>query len=437
METKPRLSTEKRIITDTISEFSLQATESVGPTQLPPTVTPDTLPPGFDTYKSLPVLVGTDYGDPIQSGKSRYGQDASTGIGFTITAEGTYVRPEFSLRMKSRTRAEAWSFINFFDSRAGKLFPFYVISPSREFSIDTPYTTGFTANPMGPEVDWAQFTDVAILLKDGTYLYREITFLVRSSNLDILLYDSAMTAQQTLDAVKIIPLYLSRLSSDSMKETWTTTEAMRSTLSTVAVHEEKSVTLTDLVEISTTPVAGAFNVLQCSGSCWKLKNCNTPAEVMYTDLNLITLFNKNKIISLVEFPFKCWSITRSNPCGGSITTPLTLDQVYGTCEECPTLSVFSPDAANCWESVVCGLSVGSFPYVDTSNSGQSGTGAFCIVGQMDSICLQDADQGGTYRLECVSGRILDLNLAYNSGDSWTSGGHTRWVYDVSFEYVSG
>ena len=378
METRPVLSQDSRAYTSDITVFDMDSIEVAGTTQVPGTFTIGSNPTGFDTYNGLPVLFNDDFSSPVAGGRSRYGSEDQMGLGVIQTVEGSYTRPEFSLRINALDRATAWKYINFFDSRAGRLHPFYVVSPKRLGSVTVIGQTGISVKPFMPVMDWARIEAVAIALNDGTHLYRTLTHNTRTVLLgeyvDILFYNSSITATQASKALGIFPLVKSRFVSDEMTENWLSTTKMQASLETVGVEQEKSVTISDIADVTTSPVSAAFSPLLCGGGCWKLTNCNDEEDIIYSDKDWVAL--NGLLVSLVEYPDEGWIVSRSSPCGGDITD-VTLDQILSECpdpiEPVPCGDIladgyFSPVSPYADYYYFDPIDIGTGPYEDNNNS---------------------------------------------------------------------
>lgn len=265
MEADVRLVGRGSIQTDHYCAVKLEAVETIGPTQIKGLVEVETLPEGFDTFRGLPVLTGpVEYARPIAFGFDRYGLESTSNVASVLDAYGSRGRAAYSLPFTCTTREIAGRLMRFFASRGGRLYPFWVASPSADYIplsliADDNSVDGVTVRAIGPERDWDYRPFVAITLNDGTVYVREISEHSRVGDVDTLTFDSAIVATFTLsDVVRVGMGHMCKFASDEMEENWVTTEKMLTALDVIEVLEEKSKAVTYLAEITTSALTSEY-----------------------------------------------------------------------------------------------------------------------------------------------------------------------------------
>ena len=236
------------VVTDRTASIKVDAVESTGDMQVGYITQPGTLPSGFSTYNDLPIFeVDVDFSQSIALSISQYGQLVNIGIDTIPTVYGDRPVESFDLPITAHDRATAFKYLSFWQSRGGKLFPFYAASPLTEF---TPLTLAVGADSLdivaeGEEIDWSMRPLLAFVLKDGTTVIREITDVSRTGAVDTLSFDAV--EDLTLAMVERVATgRLCRFNVDEQIETWQTVNVMQTVFSLIELLNEEDVTVEDL-----------------------------------------------------------------------------------------------------------------------------------------------------------------------------------------------
>lgn len=252
-----------------VIEVELDALEVVGKTALPALCPPGTLPPDYPTYDGLPILTmphGILTPEGVEMGIVREGEFDAVGLGGTGQWYGDRGRWTFTIPMVFLTRAEAWKFMKFFDSRAGRAWPFWLASPTSDYTATAITTTTIAVDASGLEGDWDDRPWIAIHLGDGTVYIRGVASVVRSGGTDTVTFDAALPEAPVLaDIRRTCIAYKCRFDSDELVEHWITTEHMQTEVSVIELLGEKSVTIAGLDRVATVPLSRAFSAPHCPG----------------------------------------------------------------------------------------------------------------------------------------------------------------------------
>ena len=242
---------------DTCSTLALEATESIGPAQLPGTTAPGVLPgtystaPGtWATYLGYPIPpLKVDFGTRPGWGFERYGAFSASGIDFIPAPFGARGRGTFNLATTAMDRAAAWTVVNLFDYCAGRMLPFWLANPQTLYRPISASTTGLVLAAVGSLVDWTLRPYVAIELLDGTVAVRTVT-AARAAGHDTLTFDSPIVGLTNATVLaRVTDAVLVRFNKDELVEEWMTDNTMACTLDLVEVSPEGAVTIANVVDV--------------------------------------------------------------------------------------------------------------------------------------------------------------------------------------------
>lgn len=253
MECLPLLDISGDAITATIVNLPITFDEVLGASTIPPVVVPGQLPPGYATYAGLPIL-NPHPSDEITIGIKRDGEIRTSGIGQVVRLDGTRGRVTIESAVLTLKRADAWKWRGFFDSRGGRCYPFWVLSPTNDLRVTARDGTGtvVTAFTGLDAFDVPKYHAALFLqMKDGSVLISKITSVARVGPNDEFTLTDPLGAFTLANVRRAGWAYLSRFDTDEMVETWRTDEVMRSEVRCIEVLEEKDVTV-DVV----TPIIG-------------------------------------------------------------------------------------------------------------------------------------------------------------------------------------
>lgn len=200
-------------------------------------------PNGSGTY---PILSLDPDWSAVSLGWSRDGNIESLGLGRVTTLDGS--RPKFTLKASwmETDRASAWSLLKLFDSRRGRLLPFWVIHPSDYWNVLAVGATFIDISPQGnfSDLDFL-FDHVGIVQTDGTRLVRNISSVV--DNTSSWRINLSASISLTLGQVsRAGPAFFMRFTQDAVLESWATDEICSMELEMVEVLNEESVTITNI-----------------------------------------------------------------------------------------------------------------------------------------------------------------------------------------------
>jgi len=223
-------------------DIELEFIEKGGVTALPPTA--DDIPPGFDTYRDIPILRPRhNYSNALSIELLKEGKQFDLGRDLETIQRGDYSRIKHRIRFQEN-RDIGWDYIRFFDTRRGRLRPFFLIDQEDIFDvvdlqpnfIDVRQTGNFTEF----QKDMGFF---GFQMEDGTCFVREI----------ITVQDVATAWRLTVaDPLPVLDFTLVRQSGrahltrnlfDSFTEKWHHCNLLTFEMRTISLLEEKDVTL--------------------------------------------------------------------------------------------------------------------------------------------------------------------------------------------------
>jgi len=287
MEARLIFKVDGSVSTDRFIALDVTVDEEEGPTQLSGSTPVGDSPTGYigntptviQEHDGLPIFdPDYDYGENISWGFVRRGQRSSEGISGINTVYGSRGMFTCSFNLRSTTRTQAFEWIRFFDSRGGRLHPFWFISPMTEY-YEHSNTAGandqISVRTGGNDLDWDFRPYIYIKETDGTIHIRGVSIAVQTAeDLYLLTLDSALPgplAASEIDSVGIA--YKARFDSDEMVEQWTTTEVMETSLSIIELENEKTVTIGDITEYATSDLQVDATQGDCSGASFLLIPC--------------------------------------------------------------------------------------------------------------------------------------------------------------------
>lgn len=242
------MSNDFETLTDHVNSCSLSILEAAGKSALPATRTG--LPIGFQTYQGYPILsVPTDWISAPRAAVSRAGEQFRSGRGVITYLQGDRPQLDFEVTFTQVSRQEAWDVIQFFESRRGRLLPFWFFAPHTLWEVKDTNVAYLEVAPVGNQNDVTAFLSyVGLVLKSGELIVRGIQSLTVAGNGNWRLnFDSALAAAPAVaDVTRATSAHLCRFASDALKENWLTDETCSFR---VGVHEllsERSATVPNL-----------------------------------------------------------------------------------------------------------------------------------------------------------------------------------------------
>lgn len=243
MQVHPQTEVEVSMLTNTLLRIDISFDEIYGSTALPPTFTD--LPPNYDSYNDYPILSTVpQWSDGVMQRLKREGSQDALGRGRVVYQRGARHRVMHSLRFQEN-RTIAWDLIRFFDSRRGRLIPFWVID------FDNIYTVALISNPnltvsssIGTLAEFqAEMDYIGVIFSDGTTAVRRASAIVDVGGAWRITMDDNLPAGYTEDDVVAFGrARLCRMEEDALKEDWETTEVCTMEIPVIELLAEQEVT---------------------------------------------------------------------------------------------------------------------------------------------------------------------------------------------------
>lgn len=246
LDTEITLSASMKELTDSACDFSMTVEEVNGFSALPPTFTGDIVP-NATVYQGYPVFdFETNWINDVEIAFNRAGQKYGRGRGQIVALRGSRPQFEFSFDLLFGDRADTFEFLNFFDSRRGRLRPFWLASPNALWGAPVAVTTGYVdVTAHGNLADLEAFVfAVAVVLEDGTVYVSNISSVTDNSGVNgtwrLNLSDAIPSV--TLALVKrVTSAHLVRFSKDAIQENWQTDSVCQIKVGMTEILNEKEV----------------------------------------------------------------------------------------------------------------------------------------------------------------------------------------------------
>jgi hypothetical protein len=228
--------------TDQTATVTLELQEIVGASALPPSWVG--LPDGFDTYDGLPIFDPShDWSVDRRVTYKRSGSQSQMGRGVVTDLRGDHARllTFWSLGMQ---RSDAWGIINFFDSRMGRLIPFWTIDPETIWTCNGVGTGYVDVEPLGDSTDFQDdFTHVGLRLADGTKIVRPVSsFVITGNYWRVQVSTNFPSGLSVSDVQGVARARKSRFNSDALTETWRTDDWATIQIETIELLDDKEIT---------------------------------------------------------------------------------------------------------------------------------------------------------------------------------------------------
>jgi hypothetical protein len=229
-----------------------EATENPSTVSLPPAEVPGAVTAGIPTHSDgLPILFWhPDWSRGATARFGRWGSYSRSGITRVPSVYGNRPRVSYTFTMRFMDRA-VWSlFRQFWDSRAGRTFPFWILSPLGDYEFKGFTAGGIKVGLTGNEEDW-QFRPYIGLERRGQadYQIRPIDSINRVSDGDVINVLDPLT--QWTDVRRVASARLVRFASDELEEQWMTDTIVDIPITVTEVTNEIEV---DIPNVSEPPV---------------------------------------------------------------------------------------------------------------------------------------------------------------------------------------
>jgi hypothetical protein len=273
VEARIELSTSGRAITDDKISSPMSGQELPGEWSISPFAEPGTTPTGFQTYESLPILTfGPDFRADVQIRYNRTGRYSSVGNTQVASLYGARMRQARGFVVSFDNREEFYDFMRFYDSRAGRAFPWWLPSFTNEYAITAFTGTGCRVSTFGPEDDWQLRPYISITLQNGTVEIREIDSVSSDGTEDTLTFKNNVPFNETDLANVALAGFAQkvRFERDEIVEEWSTSTVVDIAVTAVEVIAEEDLTLSNLTDLATTGMSDKWSPVACpfeGGDC--------------------------------------------------------------------------------------------------------------------------------------------------------------------------
>lgn len=214
-----------QMLTSDLGSAALAFQEKFSSTAQGRTSAPETTPSFCQSFGSYPIYPFFVNWKDVQAISD---QNAATSVVGLAEMSELYGDPgmKFQVPFVGRNRLESYRGLQFFDSRCGRVFPFWMASPVKGATITSVSAGGFTF--AGNGVDYAAWVGkhISFMLLDGTFAcHRVLTAGAGVATVSPSI-DTAVVSVATIK--KFSRMWLCRFDSDSMREDWVTSERMNS-----------------------------------------------------------------------------------------------------------------------------------------------------------------------------------------------------------------
>ena len=245
MEVEMELKERGKSITDRVETIEITSTESAGQTVLPLSTNLNSFDnTRFSTgFNGLPIFDREPDWKTVRTGQHRIANRKKLGTGVIFDVSGDRTRETFEMSYiagpsnneTGRRRRDAMDFVRFFESRAGKLFPFWLFSPLDQINLRT---IDMTFNKILVETtldiaDWDQYKFIGLQEKGkefgGSHMHSIQSIQDFGGGFhEITLGESTVVIRGIgLEGFeRVTTAHLVRFDSDELKENWVTDETM-------------------------------------------------------------------------------------------------------------------------------------------------------------------------------------------------------------------
>ena len=257
IESRLVFESEVEVITSTLVQTDIKATELPSSASLDVLANPGSTPLGFSTYKGIPIFdVMPNYGEAVGMKLTRTGNFAASGVTQSPSAYGDNPRLSVKFTALLPSREKVFNVVRFFESRGGVAHPFWIASPASDYEVVGVSGDEVSIRVEGPENNWEWRKHLCQVTREGVFV-REILSVFRSGFTDILTLDSPLP--YAVAGSRVTHAVLARFAKDEMEEVWLTDEAAEIDIEVVEVVEEKTIDVANVPEPTTTPIPARFS----------------------------------------------------------------------------------------------------------------------------------------------------------------------------------
>jgi hypothetical protein len=247
-------SVETSLVTDDATRTGMQVFEVAGPGAAPTVGTPGQMPSAFSSAYdgTYPILdIEPNWISAINLSYERDGNSSDLGLGRTQDVYGAKSRAKLTYRFLFDTRQSAWDFLEFFDTRGGRGYPFWGTVPTIDLELEGvsfnagPSNFTLTFKAQASIYDWNWFTHLALVEKiTGTVHLIRVTDAADAAGVQHIITTESGVPLPSNDPNfyrRVCPAMLMRFDQDSITEEWYTPSVMSCVVETKELVEEKDV----------------------------------------------------------------------------------------------------------------------------------------------------------------------------------------------------
>lgn len=231
------------LYTDNTADFGFTVTEIPGRAALPPTQQGH--PGGFPLQAGYPVFdVEPNWGGKLTTTYRREGERYQRGRAGVVQTYGDRYRQVQSFQdMVLHPREEAWKVVRFFDTRKGRVRPFWLVDQERQWKVVEVASPFISIVPVNIFADFTDVGHIGIVMKDGTTYVRKVNTIQDIGVWRLTTTGASLPAIDVNQVQRIARARLSRWDHDNLTESWSTTDVMRTSLTAIEVLNEREVEL--------------------------------------------------------------------------------------------------------------------------------------------------------------------------------------------------
>lgn len=219
------LSQEMTALTDSVAEWTQSCQEYSSSSTLPGLSQGDEVSYlGMSYYKGLPIFnLVPNWRDNIRVSVNRDGDSQASGNSNIVTPDGQAGYLSFDASFEEYDRRAVWTAARFFDSRRGRLYPFWAPNPLILFDYvsNDDSNTIYVETPASAD-QLAQFVSaVQVTYLDGSTALTSVSTIEDSDQYIKLTLEDAVSAD---DIDEITSAHICRFDHDNLKQVWTTDE---------------------------------------------------------------------------------------------------------------------------------------------------------------------------------------------------------------------
>jgi len=210
-----------------------------------------------------------------EAGQLREGEVLDVGFGSLPDMLGDRARGTWSIPLEFIGRDDAWAYLEFAHSRAGRAHPFWLVTPDEDFTLVSTgtITDEIRVEPCFPLDDWVEYlTHIAIVETDGTVAVLDLAdaTVTEDSGDHLITLDEALSPGiAAADIERVSVCRLARYADDVVDENWTVLnrsdfpDVLRSEMRAIELLNEKTVAIEGLEAIETEGLEDAWTPEEC------------------------------------------------------------------------------------------------------------------------------------------------------------------------------